>query len=1706
MDLTFDEDLFRNTIDSSIDMIQVFKAVRNEHGDIVDFVWILNNKASENIYGDVIGKSLLTLNPGVVREGIFDTFKAVVETGISDQSIRHYLHEQFDGWYLQSAVKQGDGVATTTKDITDIKKAEEIERQNRNLLQDVIDAPNIGIAVYKAVRNNEGEIIDFIHEYINQASKGMLGEDWTGRLFTAHGENALLQMPQFLKVMATGQSSKYIRQADFRGNKVWFSITNTFLDGDRLVHTWEDITERKNAELDLKESKELVQTVFDITINPIAYHKAIRDDYGKIIDFEFQLENLSARKYSVNDRKGQRYSEAYPGIKDTVIFEKYCDVVESGNALDGEVEISLKGNNHWFQVMAAKLGDGLVASAIDITGRKKAEVEILRLKDEIAQRAEQKYRSIFDSIDEGLCIYEVIYDEEQRPIDLKWIEVNPNFEKQTGLRDVIGKRHSELLLYTESYWLETYDKVVKTGEPLHFEEWHGPTQRWYDTYSSRDGGPESKRVTVLFTDITEQKHLEQRQRFLLKFSDALRMEQTEEDIASRSLHLLADFLQLDRCYVALCSLDDDKADIFHQVGNETVPPMPDQIRLSDFPDAFKITFDATLVIEDFSKTEGLSDIDRQNIGALGLCALVAATLRKNEHEPLWCIVAVSSVPRAWTKSDISLIEEVTERTWTSMEKARAETNLRTSEEKYRSLFDNIDEGFALMELHRDANGAVVDLTYREVNGAFIRFTGWNNAIGKRGTELMPNLEPELLELMRSVADNGVTYRKEDYVADLDKWYDVHYSCVYEPGNNFILAVFKDTTERKRNEAQQRLLLHISDKLGRADSLKDVQTIVTNSLRDHYDAGWCYYVEWDEDKNSSVVLYDSRRDGLLSLAGTHDVSGIPEFIHILKSGQILNVKDYEDYDLLSQGIRERYTAVGFRSMLVASLKRHDRLISSLIIGDTKIRNWSHHDETLLADIAERTWAAMERAKAEEALRESRKRFKSIANLVPDLLWDSEPDGSTNWYNQRWLEYTGQSLEEAVGWGWIDAIHPDDRAGSSKRYAEAVEAGVSLRQEHRIRNYEGQYRWFVVDALPLKDEQGRVVKMYGAATDIHDRKQAEEALKKSEEQFRKAIEDAPVPVIMHAEDGEVLQISRSWSELTGFNLEKVSNMDSWFTKAYGEGADAVRNHMHQLFNGKKRTINIEFAVATPNGELRHWSFSASSPGKLKDDRRYIVGMAIDITDRKLHEEYLKNFSNLLEKQIQVRTTELQESRDQLRSLLDTTLVQMSILKAVRNEQGEVADLEIIAVNHELEKETGRSDLIGKLYAAEYPGIRETGIFDLIIKAINTGEPQGTEYFYTYEGFEKWFSCMFVKFADGVVATNMDISAHKRAEEERFKNYVLLQQSEEIASIGTWDFNLTTNHFTWSAGMYRLFDLKKGTKVMPEVYLDYTTKRGRAAAERTVAHIRQSDTDFEETLELNIAGNVKILHVKAAIVQNDSGRVERVLGVNLDISAMRQAEEKIKRMEKEQQLEIFRTSLSTLEEERHRISESLHNGIGQILYGIKINMSGLRHGASSLEFEKNKAYVSNLLTDAIVETRRISHELMPTTLEQFGLKSALNDICRQLSGEVNFNCQTTGLRMRMEKYLELAVYRTVQELMSNVVKHAKATKCEVNVGVVRREIQIRVADNGQGIAAGTKRKPGIGMASIRSKIKLLNGDIQITTAPGRGTIIDITIPKPK
>jgi PAS domain S-box-containing protein len=130
-----------------------------------------------------------------------------------------------------------------------------------------------------------------------------------------------------------------------------------------------------------------------------------------------------------------------------------------------------------------------------------------------------------------------------------------------------------------------------------------------------------------------------------------------------------------------------------------------------------------------------------------------------------------------------------------------------------------------------------------------------------------------------------------------------------------------------------------------------------------------------------------------------------------------------------------------------------------------------------------------------MKESDLQIFQIIDAIPTLAWSARPDGSADFFNLRWLEYTGLCAEEALGWGWKVTIHPDDLRHMLEGFQNALEFGRPFEAEGRFRRSDGEFRWFLFRASPLCDS-GRVVRWYGTNTDLEERKRAEQELRSNE----------------------------------------------------------------------------------------------------------------------------------------------------------------------------------------------------------------------------------------------------------------------------------------------------------------------------------------------------------------------------------------------------------------------------------------------------------------------------------------------------------------------------------------------------------------------------------------------------------------------------------
>jgi PAS domain S-box-containing protein len=165
------------------------------------------------------------------------------------------------------------------------------------------------------------------------------------------------------------------------------------------------------------------------------------------------------------------------------------------------------------------------------------------------------------------------------------------------------------------------------------------------------------------------------------------------------------------------------------------------------------------------------------------------------------------------------------------------------------------------------------------------------------------------------------------------------------------------------------------------------------------------------------------------------------------------------------------------------------------------------------------------------------IRLVVDTIPALAWSARPDGSAEFFSRRWLQYAGLSEEEARNWGWTVAVHPDDRSRLTDYWRSVLASGEQGEIEGRLRRFDGEYRWFLFSANPLRDESGKIVNWYGTNTDIDDRKQAEDALRASEQSFRTILDGIAGLVAVMTAEGEVERVNRQVLDYLGKTAEQL-----------------------------------------------------------------------------------------------------------------------------------------------------------------------------------------------------------------------------------------------------------------------------------------------------------------------------------------------------------------------------------------------------------------------------------------------------------------------------------------------------------------------------------------------------------------------------------------
>jgi PAS domain S-box-containing protein len=508
------------------------------------------------------------------------------------------------------------------------------------------------------------------------------------------------------------------------------------------------------------------------------------------------------------------------------------------------------------------------------------------------------------------------------------------------------------------------------------------------------------------------------------------------------------------------------------------------------------------------------------------------------------------------------------------------------------------------------------------------------------------------------------------------------------------------------------------------------------------------------------------------------------------------------------------------------------------------------------------------------------LRTVIDTIPALLVSARPDGYVEFVNQGWRKYSGRALDELTGLGWQAVIHPDDISKLIYEWDTARATGKAFESEARVRGTDGEYHWFAIRKVPLRDHADHIVKWYGAAYDIDDRKRAEERLRQKEKELRTIVETIPAFVGTALPDGSVDFVSQSWLDYMRLSSEEWLGW-GWMNVIHPEDLqDSVEKWRAALTDGTP--IEHELRIRQGGGEYR-WFLARKVP--LRDERGNILkwyGTLHDIEDRKRAEEKIR------------------KSETHLRRTIDAI---PTIAWCAR------PDGSAEFWNRRWFDYTGLSaeEARGWGWSVAYHPEDVVRVTDKWLEFLASGEPGEVEgRLRRYDGEYRWFLVRAAPLRDesgNIISwygTNTDIEGLKRTEDELRRRDAYLAEAQKLSHTGSFVRNAGSDEVFWSEETYKIFEYDRAAKPSLELVLQRVHPDDRTRVQQTIDGAHQGTKFDTEHRLLMPDGRVKYLHVLAHALQNSASNPE-VVGAVTDITAAKQAEEALRKSE-EQWRDVF------------------------------------------------------------------------------------------------------------------------------------------------------------------------------------------------------------
>ncbi|GEM_PF-918562 len=740
---------------------------------------------------------------------------------------------------------------------------------------------------------------------------------------------------------------------------------------------------------------------------------------------------------------------------------------------------------------------------------------------------------------------------------------------------------------------------------------------------------------------------------------------------------------------------------------------------------------------------------------------------------------------------------------------------------------------------------------------------------------------------------------------------------------------------------------------------------------------------------------------------------------------------------------------------------------------------------------------DRKEFEEELKEK----KTYLERVPEFIVALDEEGAIEYWSSSSspLDFELLDPEKIEDESVFDFVHPEDREETINIFEMAVEnPGEEFSAEIRGKAEEG-WIWFEARAISLLDDPD-VESIIVTGRVIEERKEKEKKLEESRRMLEKALQEAPYPMALYAEDGEVIDINQAWKDITGYSLEDVPTLSDWAEKAYGEKKEEIMEILDGLHKEGKTPEGVS-KIETKDGEQRMWEFKSSEIGRLSDDRNMILSIAKDITEQKEMEEELKRKEKYIDHTPEYITVLDEEGNIKYHSYPSD---EISVLDA--------------------------SEFMGESFENAHPDDREKALemFSEIF------ENPGEEYRMELRGRGKedwiWFEIRAVNHLDdpeveGIIITAQDISKKKENEKEIEENRDKIERLHEIsaeiqlcdseeevyslaikAAEGILDFDICS----FDAVEGDMFVIREISTATPEDgHADRPIDEGGLASktylnkESYVVDDVSADkdakpvkSDYRSAISVPIGDQGVFQAVSTEVGHFDE---EDLKTAELLISHVSQAIERIQAKKREEYLHSLL---------RHDMSNNLQLLDGYLYLLREIDLPEEAEGLvekGNLVLEKTKG-----LIEKIRNLRELDEEEIKDVEIGSIIESAISKNKDRLEDE--------GIELEFEEFEEKVRAGSLLEevfsnLMENSIRHANCDRIKLSGRVEGDELVVILEDDGKGISEDVKDKifdrgfkkgeksgSGLGTFLVKEIVESYGGSVEAKDSELGGARFDI------